>query len=337
MTKNKNFNWLFAGADHHINIATENAASKVYIDRENVIIESNNIETPRLKDEEIHFNDFIEYKNHYWFEKDESRSGNIAIDRKDNNFLCVSQELRSLRMQLTENELERYKVLGNHTGNIIESVAKNITPGMNEQEIAGKIAQKSYKKGVLPIVNLVAADDRVYKFRHPIPKNNKAKKYVMIVLCAKKWGLIANATRLVHFGSLSKELKEKYENVQKVEKTFLENTIPGMRISDIFEKGVESYKKNGYPEEWKKHHQGGITGYSPREIIANYNTDYKVKENNVFAWNPSITGTKIEDTYFINGNDLMVITHTDNWNYKKMEINNEIIKRPSILVKNNFY
>ena len=141
LTKNKNFTWLFAGADHHINIATDKAASRVYIDKDNVIIESNNIETPRLKDEEIIFNDLIDYKNHYWFEKVEDKSGNIAIDRNDNSFVCVSEELKKLRMQLTENELKRYEILGDLTGNIIESVAKKITPGISELEIAGKIAQ----------------------------------------------------------------------------------------------------------------------------------------------------------------------------------------------------
>lgn len=65
LTKNKNFSWLFGGAQHHINIATEFTASKIFVNKENVIIESNNIENPRLKDEELEFNDFIKYKSHY--------------------------------------------------------------------------------------------------------------------------------------------------------------------------------------------------------------------------------------------------------------------------------
>ena len=179
-------------------------------------------------------------------------------------------------------------------------------------------------------------DNKLQKIRM-ISKDNKLKKYAMIVICAKKWGLIANATRLVHFGSIPAELENRYENLIKVEKSFLEHTKVDTNLKEIFKKGINSYKNNGYPEEWKKHHQGGITGYSPREIIADANSEYKTKIYNVFAWNPSISGTKIEDTYILGKDGLEYITETGEWDYTKVKIDGKSIKRPKILMKNDYY
>ena len=87
----------------------------------------------------------------------------------------------------------------------------------------------------------------------------------------------------------------------------------------------------------EKHHQGGITGYSSKEIIADLNSEYKAKINNVFAWNPSIAGTKIEDTYILCEERLECITQTGSWTYKKIKIIEKITRRPKILIRNNYF
>ena len=46
---------------------------------------------------------------------------------------------------------------------------------MTENETAALIVKKSYEKGIILIVNLVVIDDRVYKYRHLLPKNNELK------------------------------------------------------------------------------------------------------------------------------------------------------------------
>ena len=44
------------------------------------------------------------------------------------------------------------------------------------------------------------------------------------------------------------------------------------------------------------HHQGGSIGYVGRDYKVNFATTDVVQENQGFAWNPSITGSKSEDT-----------------------------------------
>jgi hypothetical protein len=60
--------------------------------------------------------------------------------------------------------------------------------------------------------------------------------------------------------------------------------------------GIEAYRVRGYPDEWKLHHQGGSIGYTGRDYRTNFQTPDSIQENQGFTWNPSITGTKSEDT-----------------------------------------
>jgi hypothetical protein len=67
----------------------------------------------------------------------------------------------------------------------------------------------------------------------------------------------------------------------------------------VFDDCRRFYAGAGYPDEWRLHHQGGLTGYGSREVIATPSTNHVIAPGQAFAWNPSITGAKAEQTFVL--------------------------------------
>ena len=51
----------------------------------------------------------------------------------------------------------------------------------------------------------------------------------------------------------------------------------------------------------------------------------------VFAWNPSITGTKMEDSVLVGADENVVLTAIDGWPVIPVEIGGRVYERPAIL------
>ena len=86
--------------------------------------------------------------------------------------------------------------------------------------------------------------------------------------------------------------------------------------------------------EWQNHHQGGSTGYAGREVFGTPGSAVKVLENQAFAWNPSITGVKSEDTVLCTAKGIEFLTAaSQDWPSLTATVGKESVQRPDILVR----
>ena len=150
----------------------------------------------------------------------------------------------------------------------MQSACRDVKVNMSEHEVGGILDSHLRKQSLNPLVTLIAADDRIERFRHPIPTEKKVARYVMLVTCAEYRGLISCMTRFVHFGQPSADLKKKIQAVANIDAGIILSTKPGRRLSEIFAILQKAYAENGFGDQWKFHHQGGPTGYANREAIA---------------------------------------------------------------------
>jgi Xaa-Pro aminopeptidase len=222
----------------------------------------------------------------------------------------------------------RFRELGKDCARAMHAAALAVRPGQTEYEMGARLAAEAEQQGVQAIVNLIASDERISLYRHPLPTSKKLDRYAMLILCGRKDGLICSLTRLVHFGPLSDELKGKVAACARVDATFIGSTRPGQTLGSIFEKAISKYTATGFPNEWQKHHQGGAGGYEPREYLAVPDSTDIVVSGQVYAWNPSITGYKSEDTILIGETQNEVLTDMPDWPMTTVDG----IARPSILV-----
>jgi antitoxin VapB len=153
----------------------------------------------------------------------------------------------------------------------------------------------------------------------------------MMILCGRKWGLICSLTRLIHFGPLPDEIRRKSEAIAQIDAEMISASRPGSTIGDVFKTAQAAYATVGYPNEWQNHHQGGLAGYAPREVIATPLSNQPILAGQVFAWNPSITGGKSEDTIWVGEQSNEILTELTEWPAISIQIGNQMVKRPAIL------
>jgi Xaa-Pro aminopeptidase len=340
LSSQANFAWATGGKQNYVGIASEMGVASLLITLEKKYVITNTIEKHRIMDEELKEMgyDLIDFQ---WFDdaqkvnilKDFSQTMKIVSDDGFAGTANVAGEIAKLRYSLTEEEVSKYQWLGRKSGEAVAEVCRTIRVGDSEHHIAAHLASMLICQGIMPIVRLVAVDDRVFKYRHPIPTDKKLEKYAMVVLCARKYGLTASVTRLVHFGNLPDELRKKHDAVVRVDAVFLSSSKPGESAGNIFKTAQQAYADVGYPDEWEHHHQGGPTGYTPRDYRAIPGGAEKLVAYQAIAWNPSIAGTKSEDTIIISEDDTKVITESSDWPLIQVENGGKIWRRPDILCK----
>lgn len=331
-----NFAWATCGASSCINRAESAGEASLLITGTGRHLVTNNIEADRLVQEEK-LDARWEVHTVPWFEDQQKlmdslvRGLKLGGDGPWAGQFDLSEELISLRVNLTAEEIDRFRTLSRSCAEAMDAAIRAARPGQSEHELAASLAWESERRGMQAIVILVATDERVFKFRHPLPTDKRLDRYAMLVLCGRKWGLICSMTRLVHFGRLPEELCRKAEAVSKVDASFMSETRPGAALGNIFLEAVRTYAKVGFPEEWQLHHQGGLAGYLPREIIAGPNSTVPVQAGQVFAWNPSIRGVKSEDTILVTEHGVEVLTAIEGWPMLEVQLNGQTVLRPAIL------
>jgi len=340
LRRTDNFAWATCGADPHINTADSMGIATLLITKTNHFLVTNNIEATRLMQEEGLANQGWELQVSPWYEgnnqiSDLTRGMKLGADTSSHNAKDLSGEIASLRSQLTPEEGDRYRELGRLCAQGMRQSIDTVKPGMSEYEIAGLLAQSVESKGVQVVVNLIATDERIFSFRHPLPTTKKLRNYVMLVLCGRKWGLICSVTRFVHFGDLPDEIRQKAEAVARIDAEMIVATRPGKTLGDVFSCVQSAYAVAGFPDEWKLHHQGGSAGYAPREVTATPGAPEPILVGQAFAWNPSITGAKSEDTILVGEESNEIITKMADWPSIEVQVDGQVIKRPAILEKSN--
>jgi len=58
-----------------------------------------------------------------------------------------------------------------------------------------------------------------------------------------------------------------------------------------------------------------------------------VVDNQAFAWNPSITGTKTEDNIIATSSGPIILSETDDWPKVTVDVDGKGIARPDVLVR----
>jgi Xaa-Pro dipeptidase len=322
-----NFAWLTGGRSNGIDLSRDNGAATILVgaDGKRFLIASS-IEIERFITEEVSAADFEPVSIPWQEEKASAHSivsaaerllpsgGRIGSDLSLSAKCSIAEPaISECRYHLTSAEMDKMRSLGRDAGNAAGRVVRSVYPGMTELDVARSIRNELAAESIHPVVTLVGADERIKLYRHPLPTENLFRRHLLIAACARRHGLIVSLTRIVCVGAVPDELARRTEAAARVNAALHSATVPGARAADLYNVAERAYAEAGFPEEIHKHHQGGACGYRTRDWVAHPANQQAAVLHQAFAWNPSITGTKTEETGIITENGFEVITATEDF------------------------
>ncbi len=300
------FSWVTAGASNTVLLTAETGVAEVLVTTQDAWVLTDEIEAQRLQDEEIPAN-FKLYANPWAdagvresFVRDATNGGKVLSDRPIPHVeKRLPPFLQHHKKVMMSSELERYRLVGRKASEAMTEVLQAAKPTWTEYQLAGAGAEALWARGLHPALTLVAGERRLPLYRHATPSSDLLGREAMLVFCALRYGLYANLTRFVCFGELADEHAELHRHVREIEAQALSFCQSGTTLDAVYHALAQAYEQHGFPNAIREHHQGGTTGYLSREIVANPFTTDSLAENMPVAWNPSLPGAKIEDTFVI--------------------------------------
>mgnify|MGYP001829246381 CR=1 FL=1 len=248
LQKVDNFAWATCGGASYINSADIMGVGSLLITPSGRYLVTNNIEAPRFRQEENLEKQGWEFVISPWYEHDETitkmaNGMRLGADGGYPGAKDVNASLTSLRINLLPEEQARFKEVSQGCAGAMHQAILRVEPGMTEFEIAAVLNEETQSRGILPIVNLVATDERIYTYRHPLPTGKRMQNYAMLVLCGRKNGLVCSLTRLVHYGALPDELNRIAEATAVIDANFIAATRPSKSLGEVFQRGQATYAK----------------------------------------------------------------------------------------------
>ena len=327
------FAWL-TGGDNVVDADAPTGVAAAGYDGDLRVI-TDNIEADRLADEELP--DAFAVESVPWHAGSlaeavaERSPAPAAADFDVPGFEAVDGS--RLRQPLTDDDVERYRELGREVAAAVETVCRNLEPDDPEYEVAAGIDISLASRDVDTPVVLVGGAERAQAYRHFTPTDAALGDYALVSVTAERAGLYASMTRTVAFDAPD-WFEDRHRAAARVEATALRateaaaaGTLSGNDATDgegsdsdapdtagdVFAAIREAYDAVGFEGEWENHHQGGAAGFAGREWFATPDGDEPVRRPMGYAWNPTVRGTKSEDTHLVAPDLTERLTKTGRW------------------------
>jgi Xaa-Pro aminopeptidase len=298
------YSWATCGGSNVVLQTSDVGVAEVVITRDDAFVLSDSIEAERLRAEESP----LQVRTSFSF------AGRFATE------LPVT-----LRWSLLPEEIERYRALGRDAAVAVSQVLRECHADQTGFALAGAAAEALWSRGIHPALILVGDERRLPMYRHPTPTKDRLGERAMLVVCGRRHGLFANLTRFVYFRPPSAEEQVLSAQLTGIEAAAFGASRPGATLGEVYRAMAAAYARYGHPGAESKLHQGGPCGYLPRDAFATPTHAEKLQRNNAAAWNPSLSGAKIEDTILIRDEGIEVLTRDPSWPLEH--------DRPAVLVR----
>lgn len=333
----ENFFWLTSGATPR-GILDPNELPAIYFSQEQRWLICSNADSQRLFDEELDGLGFQlkEWPWHWGREQlltDLARGRKVCGDRPLADVPVVGDRLRLLRRVLTPYEQACYHALGQIISHAIEATCRTMPANESEREVAAHLSHRLIHRGAWPLSVSVAADGRSRLYRQCGFTATPVRKYCVISVTARKYGLTATASRTLCFGEPDPALRKEHDATCKVSACYLASTWPDAVPREVLVSGRRIYQLAGFEHEWLLAPQGYLTGRSAVELPLLPTTEELFQAGWAVTWRPSAGAALSADTFLISEDGPKIMTPTETWPLKRIRIQGAELVRPDLLIR----
>jgi Xaa-Pro aminopeptidase len=330
--------WFTSGGDLGLDLGTEAASVLLYINRGSRAVITDNVQCARVFEEELAGLGF-QLKERPWYEDpgrvlaELSHNKRIASDmgQTSSPWPREGDPLRALRLPLTDLERQRFRELGRTLTLAVEATCRNFVRGEKEADIAGHLAHRLIREGVVPVDLRVASDDRLARFRQPIFKAAPIDKRVTITATGRRHGLCATVSRTVSFGPVDEEYRCCHGLAAMIDATCIYFSRHGETVGEVVRRAKRIYEKFNHPHEWSLDYLGFLTGYAPREALLLPDSPLVLIHGMPLCWSPSVGAARSSDTLVVDRRGYDLVTSAQNWPQIDVAVKGFVIPRPGIL------
>jgi len=336
-----NFAWITAGGDNRVINNTDMGEGFAVITKDHKWLVAHHMDGRRFVEEQAPDQGY-ELVTLYWhqgFPADkigELTAGmSVGADFALSGARQYASEIVDLHYPFTDLDLKRLRWVGRTSNGILSQVAGELKPGMTENEVAARLAYEYTLRGMSLDALMVGADERITRYRHPLAGDKAIKSYAFLHPAARRWGVHANVTRLVHFGEPPEEIRAAHRAVTTAGAHVATMLAPGVRFADILAEEKRLYAELGYPDEWNYHFLGGISGYTLVDPTRCQDPDARVVERQSYGYFITITGAKFEELMILteDGIETASLPGDGEWPTRVVSTPNGDFTVPEILVR----
>jgi hypothetical protein len=333
----ENFAWLTAGGVAR-GLSDPNDAPALYFSPEGRWLVSANVDSQRVFDEEIDGLGF-QLKEWPWHWGREQLLSDLCQGRQvacDQPFLsCKVHADWPARERRTMSDYERacYRAVGQVVSHALEATCRTLQPGDTEREVAGQLAHRVLHRGATATLVSVAADGRGRFYRRGGFTSAPVTQSCVLTLAARKYGLIAQASRSIVFGAEGERLRRDHDAACKVSATYIASSWPDSVPKQILATTQRIYTLTGNEHEWLLAPQGHVTGRAAVEMPLMPNTEELLQNHWAVTWGVSVGEANSCDTFLISEDGPRALTAVETWPLKRIRIQGAEFVRPDVLVR----
>jgi len=331
--------WFTSGGDLHQNLGSESSSVLLFVNRKSRAVIADNVQSARVFEEELAGLGF-HLKERPWFDDPARVIAELSHNKRIATDLTTSgcpqwrrdlDPLRDLRRCLTELERQRFRELGRTLAVAVEATCRNFNRGEREADVAGHLAHRLIREGVMPVGLAVAADGRLKRYREPLHKAEPITRSATIHVVGRRHGLCASVSRAVAFDPVDPELEANHALAAMIDASYIYFSRPGEPVAEVFRRGRRIYEKFNAPHEWTLDYQGMLMGYSPRDALLVPSTPLVLEPDMAICWSPSVGAARSEDTMVVDSRGFEIVTEAQDWPRIEVSVKGYAMSRPGIL------